>query len=116
MSKNRIDEINAESISMQDLSQVVMDVERDLQEAVSILLAHGFTAREVLGLDKALQTTRGELANNLSKLSELDEEIKDLEKLIMDALEREDEEEVKELREQLRYKQKREVSETRGCE
>ena len=84
-SKNRIDEINTESISMQDLPQVVTDVEQDFKEAVSILLSHGYTAREMLGLDKALQTNRGELVNNLAKSNELNEEIKDLEKLIIDA-------------------------------
>ena len=34
--------------------------------------------RELLGLDKALRATRGELVNNLAKLDELDKEIKDI--------------------------------------
>ena len=71
---------------MQDLSQVATDVEQHLKEAVSILLEHGYTAREVLALDKALQTTQGELVNNSAKLSEVEREIQDLEKLIMNAL------------------------------
>ena len=35
----------------------------------------GLTLRELRGLDKALQTTRGELVNNLAKLTELDKDI-----------------------------------------
>ena len=35
----------------------------------------GLTLRELQGLDKALQTTRGELVNNLAKLTELDKDI-----------------------------------------
>ena len=35
----------------------------------------GLTLRELQGLDKALQPTRGELTNNLSKLTELDKDI-----------------------------------------
>ena len=35
----------------------------------------GKTFRELEGLDKALQTTRGELVNNLAKLTELDKDI-----------------------------------------
>ena len=75
---SNLDHINAESVPMQDLPQFSTDVEQDFKEAVSILLEHGFTAREVLGLDKALQTNRGELVNNLAKLSEIEREIKDI--------------------------------------
>ena len=80
------------------------DVEQYFKEAVSILLAHGFTVAEVLGLDKALQTSQGELFNNLAKLNELYEEIKDLQELYTSARDRDDEdvEVSKELREQLR--------------
>ena len=35
----------------------------------------GKAFRELEGLDKALQTTRGELVNNLAKLTELDKDI-----------------------------------------
>ena len=35
----------------------------------------GLALRELQGLDKALQSTRGELVNNLAKLTELDKEI-----------------------------------------
>ena len=67
----------------------------------------GLPLRELLGLDKALQTTRGELVNNLAKLSELDQEINNLEKLYKNARDRDDEdvEVSEELREQLRDKQ-----------
>ena len=53
-----------------------------------------------------MQTTQGELVNNSAKLSEVEREIQDLEKLIMNALDWGDEDElVKKLREQLRDKQ-----------
>ena len=63
--------------------------------------------RELLGLDKALQTTRGNLQLNLAKLSEIDKEIKDIEELYKSARDRDDgdPQEVEELRQQLREQQ-----------
>ena len=63
--------------------------------------------RELLVLDKASQTTRGELVNNLAKLSEIDKEIKDIHELYESARDRDDKDEqvVDDLRQQLREKQ-----------
>ena len=78
---------------MQDLPQVATNVERDTHETISVLRdeesnVDGLPLRELLGLDKAFQTTRGELVNNLAKLSKLDEEIWDIQKSIENAQER----------------------------
>ena len=58
-----------------------------------------------MSLDKALQTTRGKLVDNLAKFSKLDEEISDIQKLTMDTQERGDEELLVELRKRLQEKQ-----------
>ena len=61
--------------------------------------------RELFGLDNALQTNRGELVNNLAKLSKIDEEFKDLQELIASVRDNEDVAVSEELRKQLRDKQ-----------
>ena len=65
----------------------------------------GLPLRELKGLYKALQTTRGEIVNNLAKLSEIDEEIKDLEKVYKNARDRDNEhpQEVENIRQRLKY-------------
>ena len=45
----------------------------------------GLTLRELQGLDKALQRTRGELTNNLSKLTELDKDIARQKQMLQEA-------------------------------
>ena len=88
--------INKEEIPLQDLSttgdvqntiDTVNEVETSLQHSLAdwnlelpdVTNAHtqteGLTFRELQGLDKALQRTRGELANNLAKLTDLDKDI-----------------------------------------
>ena len=47
----------------------------------------GYKWRELMGLDKAMQTTRGNLDFALAKVSEIDEEITDIKKIICKALE-----------------------------
>lgn len=62
----------------------------------------GFTLRELEGLDKAMQTQRGNLTNNLSKLSGLDDNISNLKIRIQSAeLADRDEREIAPLRSQL---------------
>ena len=63
--------------------------------------------REISALDKAMQTTRGNLNLNKDKLSEIDKEIKDIEELCKSARDRGDEDlqEVEKLRKQLQEKQ-----------
>ena len=72
---------------------------------MTTFLADGLALRELFGLDKSVQTTRGELVNNLAKWSKLDEEISHIKIFSMDALEQGDEELVVELRKRLREKQ-----------
>ena len=70
---NRIGELHetVESLetSMTDWGLELPDVENKRTQT------EGLTLRELQGLDKALQTTRGELVNNLAKLTELDKDI-----------------------------------------
>ena len=90
------DKIATEEIPLQDLSstgdvQNTVDtanqVETSLQNSLTdwdlelpdVANTHtqteGLTFRELQGLDKALRRTRGELANNLAKLTDLDKDI-----------------------------------------
>ena len=66
---------------MQDLPKAATDVERDVEEIISISLdeetdVHGLPMRKPLGLDlERMQTTRGNLVLKLAGLNELDEKI-----------------------------------------
>ena len=86
-------EVNAakEEIPMQEFStqtdvQKTVDATNQIETSLQTLMelpdvknaqtqTEGLTLRELQGLDKALQRTRGELTNNLSKLTELDKDI-----------------------------------------
>ena len=45
------------------------------QKIIAVLASEGYTSREILGMCKALERSRGEHTNNLAKLSELDKDI-----------------------------------------
>ena len=68
---------------LQDLTNTVNGTETAVKSLETSLTywvhtdtqTEGLTLRELQGLDKALQRTRGELINNLSKLTELDKDI-----------------------------------------
>ena len=62
------------SLPPQDLPAVASDVVETMETAFSDADA-SLPLREIRGLDKALQTIRGELVNNLAKLTELDNHI-----------------------------------------
>ena len=62
-------EIEMEDITSQRLEEV-------LREVVSVATNTDLDMREFLGIDKALTRFKGELQNNASKLSEVDEQIK----------------------------------------
>eukprot|EP00061_Rhincodon_typus_P018090 g47113.t1 len=76
-----------ESIELQDLGQTakeasdaVHEIETrltdiDIDKILETLDDPPLTLRKLRGLDKAMQTIRGELTNNLAKLTELDEHI-----------------------------------------
>ena len=46
-----------------------------VQNILAVLTSEGYTTQDILGMCKALERSRGELTNNLAKLSELDEHI-----------------------------------------
>ena len=68
---------------LQDLTNTVIGTETAIKSLETSLIdwihtdtqTEGLTLRELQGLDKALQCTRGELTNNLAKLTELDKDI-----------------------------------------
>lgn len=74
-----------DSVELEDLGQTVTEVSDVVQRMETALtdtqIDEGMpvdpprTLREIRGLDKALQTIRGELTNNLAKLTELDDHI-----------------------------------------
>ena len=64
----------AENVGMQDLPAVASDAVKALKITLSDA-PEQLPLREIRGLDKALQTIRGELVNNLAKLTELDNHI-----------------------------------------
>ena len=76
-----------DSVELEDLGQTVTEVSDAIQrmktaltdtqidEVLGTLDDPPLTLREIRGLDKALQTIRGELTNNLAKLTELDDHI-----------------------------------------
>ena len=77
----------ADSVELEDLGQTVTEVsdaiqrmetaltDADIDEILGTLDDPPLNLREIRGLDKALQTIRGELTNNLAKLTELDDHI-----------------------------------------
>ena len=84
-----------DSVELEDLGQTVTEVSDAIQrmetaltdtqidEVLGTLDDPPLILPEIRGLDKALQTIRGELTNNLAKLTELDDHI-DLEKRKLD--------------------------------
>ena len=75
-----------DSVELEDLGQTATEVDAvqrmetaltdtQIDEVLGTLDDPPLTLREIRGLDKALQTIRGELTNNLAKLTELDEHI-----------------------------------------
>ena len=62
-----------ESIPLTELSSLVEDIHAKTREA---LQNTDLDMRELLGINKALQTIQSELVNNTSKLTEINERIK----------------------------------------
>ena len=62
-----------ESIPPEELSSLAKDIHVKTQEASQ---NNDLDMREFLGIDKALQSMRGELLNNTSKLTEINKSIK----------------------------------------
>ena len=76
-------DLEVSGTELQDLTNTVIDIETAVKSLETSLTdwvhtdtqTEGLTLRELQGLDKALQHPRGELTDNLSKLTELDKEI-----------------------------------------
>ena len=45
------------------------------QKIIAVLTSEGYTPRDIIGMCKALESSRGELTKNLAKISELDKDI-----------------------------------------
>ena len=81
--RNDMPDLEVSGTELQDLTNTVIDTETAVKSLETSLTdwvhtdtqTEGLTLRELQGLDKALQRTRGELTNNLSKLTELDKDI-----------------------------------------
>ena len=81
--RNDMPDLEVSGTELQDLRNTVIDTETVVKSLETSLTdwvhtdtqTEGLTLRELQGLDKALQRTRGELTNNLAKLTELDKDI-----------------------------------------
>ena len=78
---------SVDAVELQDLGKTATDVadtvyrlktaltDNEIDQVLGTIDDPPFDLRELRGLDRALQTIRGELVNNLAKLSELDDHI-----------------------------------------
>ena len=66
-------DLEMESIPLKELSSLAEDIHVKTREASQNT---DLDMREFLGIDKALQSMQGELLNNTSKLTEIDQRIK----------------------------------------
>ena len=81
--RNDMPDLEVSGTELQDLTNTVIETETAVKSLETSLTdwvhtdtqTEGLTLRELQGLDKALQLSRGELTNNLSKLTELDKDI-----------------------------------------
>ena len=64
-----------ESAPLEDSGQVANEVVKSTEKIIAVLASEGYTSRDILGMCRALERSRGEHTNNLAKLSELDEHI-----------------------------------------
>ena len=65
-------DLQMESIPLKDFSSLAEDIHAKTREASQ---QTSLDMREILGIDKALQSIQGELLNNTSKLTEIDKYI-----------------------------------------
>ena len=64
-----------ETAPIEDSEQAADEAVKNAQNILAVFLREGYTPRDILGMCKSLERSRGELTNNLAKLSELDEHI-----------------------------------------
>ena len=62
---------NIETVPLRDLGQGASDAIATAEKIITVLTRKGLTPREILGMCRALERSRGELVNNEAKLSEL---------------------------------------------
>ena len=60
---------------IEDSEQAADEAVKSAQNILAVFIREGYTPRDIQGMCKALERSRGELTNNLAKLSELDERI-----------------------------------------
>ena len=60
---------------IEDSGQAADEAVKSAQKILAVLTSEGYTSRDILGMCKSLERSRGELINNLAKLSELDKDI-----------------------------------------
>ena len=104
-SSDNINEIHPQNMEMTELppaaEQVIQEINEVLNQNEVQTQTEGLTFRELAGLDQALQRTRGELENNLGKLTQLDEDIMEEKQNLAQAERRGNEEQQKEIRQRI---------------
>ena len=60
---------------IEESEQAADEAVKSAQKILAVLTSEGYTSRDILGMCKSLERSRGELINNLAKLSELDKDI-----------------------------------------
>ena len=72
-------DVKATAVEMSELPEIAREIDNNVVITLSGIDApvegSEFTLRELRGLDRTMQTVRGELVNNLGQLSELDKSI-----------------------------------------
>ena len=66
---------NIESAPLEDLGQRTSEAIKSAEKIVAVLTREGLTPRDIIGMCRALERSRGEHTNNLAKLTELDKHI-----------------------------------------
>ncbi|KAK3765305.1 hypothetical protein RRG08_027311 [Elysia crispata] len=66
---------NIESAPLEDSGQGANEAVKGAEKILAVFVREGYTSRDILGMLRALERSRGEHTNNLAKLSELDEHL-----------------------------------------
>ena len=64
-----------DTVELQDLGQGASEAIANAEKIITVLTREGLTSRDILGMCRALERSRGEHTNNLAKLTELDKHI-----------------------------------------
>ena len=66
---------NIESAPLEDSGQAADEAAKGAEKLLAVFVREGYTPRDIIGMCKALERSRGEHTNNLAKPSELDKDI-----------------------------------------